>query len=51
MFIRGANLAPICQTILSFLALDVILANVILRFSSVDVSLSRGILVFIREQT
>ena len=47
----GKNLAPIRPHILSFPALDVSLADVILRFTDVDVSLAYGILVFMAGQT
>ena len=41
-FIRGANLAPIGQIIISFSALDVSFALVILSFISVDASHAQG---------
>ena len=48
MFIgKGSSLAPIVPLFFSFLFLDVRLAFVILRFTSVDVSHTLGILMFI----
>ena len=46
----GANLVTICPVLLSFLALDVSLAEVVLRFTSVAVSIARGIQIFIGGQ-